>query len=279
MTSKITVEELRTFAEAYVAGEPGRLGIDGWWQTPLLVTAPVDSRFDQLPQIAADDHVLPKDLLPGAQSVIVFYIPFKKELIKENRKGDRPCRNWGLAYVQTNDLIGRLTRALGDLLTERGFKSGLTPATHNFDEVKLMARWSHKHLAHLAGLGRFGVHHMMITPLGCTGRLGSLVSEAELGDHPLIESQEACLRKAGKECGQCIKACPVEALSEDGFERRRCWDRLTENRRTLNYFADLPESTHVCGKCAALMPCSFKNPVADLDAGKSTRETTSPKRY
>ena len=270
MTSNITVEELRKFAEAYVAGEPGRLGTDGWWQTPLLVTAPVDSRFDQLPQIAADDHVLPKDLLPGAQSVIVFYIPFKKELVKENRKGDRPCRNWGLAYVQTNDLIGRLIQALGDLLTERGFKSGLTPATHNFDEVKLMARWSHKHLAHLAGLGRFGVHHMMITPVGCAGRLGSLVSEAGLGDHPLIETQEACLLKAGKECGQCVKACPVEALSEDGFKRRLCWDRLTENRRTLDYLADLPESTHVCGKCAALMPCSFKNSVAVLDAGKST---------
>lgn len=270
MTINITVEELRKFTEAYVAGEPGRLGTDGWWQTPLLVTAPVDSRFDQLPQIAADDHVLPKDLLPGAQSVIVFFIPFKKELIKENRKGDRPCRNWGLAYVQTNDLIGRLTQALGDLLTERGFKSGLTPATHNFDEVKLMARWSHKHLAHLAGLGRFGVHHMMITPVGCTGRLGSLVSEADLGDHPLIETQEACLLKAGQACGQCIKACPVEALSEDNFERRLCWDRLTENRRTLDCLADLPESTHVCGKCAALMPCSFKNPVAVLDAGNST---------
>ncbi|MBW2584724.1 MAG: hypothetical protein JRE36_14365, partial [Deltaproteobacteria bacterium] len=136
MTNAITVDELRKFAEKFVADEPGRLGAGGWWQTPLLATAPVDSRFDQLPQIAADDHLLPKDLLPSAQSVIVFYIPFIKELVKENRKGDRPCRNWGVAYVQTNDLIGRLTQALGDLLTERGFKSGLTPATHNFDEAK-----------------------------------------------------------------------------------------------------------------------------------------------
>jgi len=178
MTSNITVDELRKFAETYVAEEPDRLGADGWWQTPLLVTAPADSRFDQLPHIAADDHVLPEDLLRGVQSVIVFYIPFKKELIKENRKGDLPCRNWCLAYVQTNDLL-----------------------------------------------------------------------------------------KAGKECGQCIKACPVGALSAEGLERRLCWDRLTENRRTLDYLADLPDSTHVCGKCVALMPCSFKNPVVQKDAG------------
>ena len=268
MANPITIEELRKFAETFVAQEPARLEVDGWWQTPLLATAIVDSRFEQLPRIAADDHMLPQDLLPGGRSVIVFYIPFKKELVKENRKGDRPCRNWGLAYVQTNDLIGRLSQALGDLLNERGYKSSLTPATHNFDGIKLMARWSHKHLAHLAGLGRFGVHHMLITPAGCTGRLGSLVSEADLGDHPLIETREACLLKAGQTCGQCIKACPVTALSEDDFERRLCWDRLNENRRTLEYLDDLPESTDVCGKCVALMPCSFKNPVAAHESDK-----------
>jgi epoxyqueuosine reductase QueG len=267
MNHSATVDVLRKFAETFVEQEPGRLGTDGGWQTPLLATAPIDSRFDQLPRIAADDHLHPRDLLSTAKSIIVFYIPFKRELVKENRKGDRPCRDWGLAYVQTNDLIGRLSQALGDWLTEKGFKSGLTPATHNFDEAKLMARWSHKHLAHLVNLGRFGIHHMLITPVGCTGRLGSLVSEVELGEHPLIQTEEACLFKAGKECGQCIKVCPVEALSLEGFERKRCWDRLNENRRDLDYFCDLPESTHVCGKCAALMPCSFKNPVAVLETG------------
>jgi epoxyqueuosine reductase QueG len=110
------------------------------------------------------------------------------------------------------------------------------------------------------------VNHLLITPVGCTGRLGSFVSEAELGDPPLIDTKEACLLKAGKECGKCIKACPVDALSEDDFERRKCWDRLNENRRMLDYFSDLPESTHVCGKCAALVPCSLKNPVAVLES-------------
>ena len=267
MSNKIFVEELREFAAKYVKEEPARLGTDGWWQTPLLSAAPVDARFDQLPRIAADDHLLPRDLLPTAKSVIVFYIPFKKELVKANKKGDRPCREWGVAYVQTNELIGRLSQALGDYLAEQGFKCVLTPATHNFDDVKLMARWSHKHLAHLVNLGRFGVNHLLITPVGCTGRLGSLVSETELGDHPLIDTKEACLLKAGRECDKCIKACPVEALSEDGFDRRSCWDRLNENRRMLVYLPDLPESTHVCGKCAAVVPCSFKNPVAALENG------------
>jgi len=264
MTNSITVADLRKYAERFVEEESDRPGTDGWWQTPLLNAAPIDTRFDQLPQIAADDHLLPRDLLPTAKSVIVFFIPFKKELVTANQKGERPCREWGVAYVQTNDLIGRLSQALGDFLNEHGYKSGLTPATHNFDDVKLMARWSHKHLAHLVNLGRFGVNHLLITPVGCAGRLGSLVCEADLGDHPLIQTEEACLLKAGKECGKCIKACPVVALSENDFDRRSCWERLKENRRTLDYFSDLPESTQVCGKCAALVPCSFINPVANL---------------
>jgi epoxyqueuosine reductase QueG len=262
--NKININGLRKLAEEYVTAEPARMGIEGFWQTPLLVSAPLDDRFDVLPQIAFDEHMHPHDLLPTARSLIVFLLPFKNALVKENKKGDRPCLNWGLAYVQTNDLINRLSHALEAFLAESGFKSGLTPATHNFDEDTLMARWSHKHLAFLANLGRFGTHHMLITPVGCTGRLGSLVTEAELGEHPLIDTDEACLLKAGKKCGECIEACPVNALSESGFERRLCWNRLNENRDLLDYYSDLPESTNVCGKCAAVMPCSFLNPVAKL---------------
>ncbi len=264
MTDKISFEDLHRLAIDRVEKEPERSGKKGWWQPPLMATATVDERFNVLPDIAADDHYYPGDLLISAKSVIVFFIPFKKELVIENRKGDRPCRNWGLAYVETNELIGRISQALGELLESRGFQSGLTPATHNFDEIKLMARWSHKHLAHLTGLGRFGVHHMLITPMGCAGRFGSLVTEADLGNHPLVETEAACLMKAGHECGKCIDACPVDAISETGFDRRRCWDRLLDNQKTLDYFSDLPASTHVCGKCAAVMPCSFENPVVAL---------------
>ncbi len=260
----LTIDDLRKTAETCVAEEPARLESDGWWQPPLLAAAPVDSRFDQLPHIAAADHLRPTDLLPTARSVIVFYIPFKPQLVQENKPGQRPCRNWGLAYVQTNELIGRVSLAIRDLLAAAGFRSGLTPATHNFDPVRLMARWSHKHLAYLVNLGRFGVHHLLITPAGCTGRLGSLVTEAELGEHPLMDTAEACLLKAGMQCGQCIEACPVDALSADDFDRNRCWQRLNENYQVLDCFADLPASTDVCGKCTALMPCSFKNPVDQL---------------
>ena len=173
-----------------------------------MVSAQIDHRFDSLPQIAFHRHMLPNDLLSTARSVMVFFIPFKRGLLKENRAGDRPCRNWGVAYVQTNALINRLGKVLEKFLSQKGYKSGLTPATHNFDEDELMARWSHKHLAHLSNLGRFGMHYMLITPAGCAGRLGSMVTEAQLGDNPLMDTDEACLQKAGQECGKCMGSMP-----------------------------------------------------------------------
>ncbi|MBW1996772.1 MAG: epoxyqueuosine reductase, partial [Deltaproteobacteria bacterium] len=258
MPRNLSINDLRVFAERHVEAEKQARASGVWWRAPLLVTATVDSRFDHLRMVAAQDHLLPKELLSSARSVIVFFVPFSKKLVKENRQGDRPCRNWGVAYVETNELISRLSQGLSDLLAKHGYRSALTPATHNFDEVKLMARWSHKHLGHFAGLGRFGTNRLLITPAGCAGRLGSLVTEAPLGDHPLTEKDQACLLKAGNPCGKCIQACPVSALEESQFMRRTCWDRLVENRKVLDYFRDLPGSTHVCGKCASFLPCSFK---------------------
>jgi epoxyqueuosine reductase QueG len=257
----IGIEALRQELEASVTAELQRSAANPFWESPIMASATVDERFAVLPEIAMDEHLQPEDLLASARSVVVFFIPFQRWLVRGNREGDRPSRNWGLAYVQTNDLIERACRALSDLLDREGYRSESTPATHNFDEEKLMARWSHKHLGHLVGLGRFGTHCMLITPKGCCGRLGSLVTEADLGDHPLISTPEACLLKAGKTCGKCIERCPVDALKEDAFDRRKCWDRLNENYRTLDYFADLPGTTDVCAKCAAMMPCSFANPV------------------
>ena len=133
---RITIADLRIFVEDYVSDETSRTGFIDWWQTPLLASAPIDQRFDILPRIASSDHLHPYDLLQTAKSVVVFFIPFKRDLVKENKNGDRPCRNWGLAYVHTNDHISRLSLAIKGYLSERGFQSALTPATHNFDSYK-----------------------------------------------------------------------------------------------------------------------------------------------
>ncbi len=70
--NRIDINELRILAEEYVASEPARGSMEGFWQTPLLAGVPLGDRFDMLPQIAFDAHMHPHDLLPTARSLIVF---------------------------------------------------------------------------------------------------------------------------------------------------------------------------------------------------------------
>lgn len=261
MRESIQPENIREIIESYVQSYPRAQQVPDYWRKPLAAFARADDRFRILPGIAASDHALPEELLPGTRTVIVFFVPFNKALAKENHDGDRPCRNWGLAYQATNTLINSLCGHLKQVLEDRGYASALVPATHNFDHEKLMARWSHKHLGYIAGLGRFGVNAQFITPSGCAGRLGSLVTAADLGDSPLVEEKELCLYKNGQDCLMCVSRCPVGAVSpENGIDRKKCWNRLKENLAVLEDFNDMAPSTHVCAKCQVLLPCSLKAP-------------------
>jgi epoxyqueuosine reductase QueG len=260
MQETVTPTNLRGVVEDYVAQYPQQSGEPGIWRNPLLVTAQADERFDLLSKITTEDHALPRDLLPSAKSVVVFFVPFVKALAAENHKGEFPCRNWGLAYQSTNRLINSACGHLRNHLESRGYAVELTPATHNFDPVKLVSRWSHKHLGYLSGLGRFGINAQLITPAGCAGRLGSLVTDAELGDSPLVLEKELCLHKNGRKCLLCVKRCPVGAVSEAGVDRKLCFERLKSNLAHTKELAGLGKSTHVCAKCQVIVPCSLKSP-------------------
>ena len=226
-----------------------------------MACAPADERFRRLKDITVPDHALPEDLLPGAKTVVVWFIPFKPHLQKDNTGGKRPALSWGRAYLSTNDMINRIGSAMQDRIEKRGGQAALTPATHNFDKARMVSLWSHKHLGHLAGLGRYGTNCQLITPEGCSGRMGSLVTDLELGDHPLVAADELCLRKAGKKCGKCIEACPVGVLSEEGLDRPGCYVRLRENYDLLMAPDGLPDTTSVCAKCQVGMPCSVSSPL------------------
>ena len=260
MNKTVTADNLRILIENYVSSYPERTGDLNMWRKPLLATAKADNRFDILPQIAADNHALPQDLLSSAKSVVVFFVPFIKELALENHKGEIPCRNWGLTYESTNRLINSMCGHIQHHLEDKGYKVESTPATHNFDHVTLSARWSHKHLGYLTGLGRFGVNAQFITSSGCAGRLGSLVTDAALGDSPLVSEAELCLHKNGHKCLVCVNRCPVGAVSESGIDRKLCWTRLKSNIATSEELAGLESSTNVCGKCQVFVPCSMKAP-------------------
>lgn len=257
----MTFDDLHTWLIDYVAAYPREYNELAVWREPVMACAPADDRFQRLKKITVPDHALPQDLLPAAATVVVWFVPFKRHLQRDNTRGKRPALSWGRAYVSTNAMIERTGRAMQALIEHAGGEAALTPSTHNFDKQRLVSRWSHKHLGHLIGLGRYGTHCQFITPVGCSGRMGSLVTGVDLGDHPLVNADELCLLKAGKPCGLCIKACPVDALSEKGMDRAACYARLQANYRLLMEPDGLPDTTEVCAKCQVGMPCSLTSPL------------------
>ena len=235
------------------------------WKKPLAGFADAgDPLFAELKTAVRPSHGLPSDLLPGARTVIAYFLPFDPAIPRSNHRGDFSSEVWAVAYIETNRLIAGINDQITGLLEEKGFRGTRLPATHNFDEAQLMSDWSHKHVAYIAGIGSFGHHHMLITDKGCCGRLGSVVTDAVISPTPRT-GRERCLFKYDGTCRKCEKRCPAKALGEDPFRRHACYDRLLENAR-LHERHGLAD---VCGKCAAIVPCSFTDPVGSVSRKKT----------
>lgn len=230
---------------------------DTGWLEPLVAFARADDPlFKKLKDLVDKDHALPHDLLPGARSVIAYFIPFNHRVAESNIPGRYCSPAWATAYVETNRLIGLINRRLEEALVEKGCRAGFAPATHNFDPLTLRSSWSHRSAAFITGLGTFGLNRMLITTKGCCGRIGTLVTDLKLPPTPRPET-ENCLYKAGGGCTDCLDRCVNKALTIDGLDKQSCYKMLLTNG---NYLADSDNTADVCGKCLVDIPCSFKIP-------------------
>ena len=231
------------------------------YREPLIGLARADDTlFGDLRQTVSPIHLRPDDLVPNARTVVSFFLPFAPWVVEANaRERETVAREWAVAYVETNALIGRISTELAGSLGERGINVGTVPATHNFDEETLHSGWSHKSVAVIAGLGSFGLHQMGITDSGCAGRFGSLDLDAEI---PVEAPQpkQRCLAFYDGSCMECVARCPASALDAgQPLDKHRCHDHL---HRVARVYQDLG-LVDVCGKCA-IGPCSFEPAVTRI---------------
>jgi len=221
------------------------------YRKPLIGFASAhDPLFEQMKDIIGPHHLHPTELLAEAQTVIAFFLPFAETVVAANRKDPQIAREWAVAYIETNKLIETIGTELKKELAAHGIITVTQQATHNFNEQDLTAGWSHKSVAYVAGLGTFGLNHLLITAAGCAGRFGSTVISAKIppSPRPTIEN---CHYLRDSKCQFCVSNCPTGALTIQGLDKKRCYAQLLDVDKQ---FPDLG-LCDICGKCA-VGPCA-----------------------
>ena len=251
-------ETISRLIREYTAIYPMQARTETCWGEPLVAfAASTDSLFASLKQRVSPSHAMPNDLLPGARTVVAYFIPFENTVIASNIPAKNCSREWAVAYIETNRLISDLNGYIHDQLVHLGYKSAAPPATHNFDQQKLISDWSHRHVGYIAGLGTFGLNNMLITAKGCCGRLGSLVTNLVV--EPTRRTvEERCLFKKYGLCRKCLERCLMNALTDKSFNRHCCYAMCLDNAKQFSAFG----LADVCGKCLVNVPCSRLSPAS-----------------
>lgn len=243
--------------ETLVASYQRRSDVITKWRKPLIGFASSnDPLFKKLKDVVSQNHLLPTQLLPGVRTVVAYFLPFDAAVGRSNIAGEIASLEWGRGYIESNELIKEISLHLKQIIGQDDNTVAVTPATYNFDQKSLISDWSHRHIAFIAGLGRFGVNNMLITESGCCGRYGSLLTTQNLEPDSRPET-EFCLYRHKLSCLRCVERCPSMALSTNSFDRKICYTTCLKNEEILKSIG----RADVCGKCLVGVPCTFINPV------------------
>jgi len=156
-------------------------------------------------------------MLPDARTVVVVACRLSAAAIDSS--------NMRMAQYETHCAYQKLDQIINNLvvfLEDEGYRAVAVPPYLPIEMSKetkgLIGDLSHRHAAVEAGLGEIGLNRLLITQrFGPRVRLASVLTNA-----PLKPDQKFAERICDN-CGACVKACPVEAITMDGFvDVRRC---------------------------------------------------------
>jgi hypothetical protein len=264
-------ENLVAFARKFVEEDPRNALPEGEhlriWEPPLLgVAAADDPLFAQLktPGVVGPPHRSPREWLPGAQSVISWFLPYHEAVRKSYpKKSALPSLAWVSGRRNGEVFNNALRRALIRFLEKHGGQ-GIAPSNEaQYQAVGMIPAWSERHAAFIAGLGSFGIHGALITALGCAGRIGSVITDVKLPPtpRPYREIYEYCPYPSQGKCGVCIPRCPAQAIGvqfgTNWRDNARC---VIQGRDVVgDFFRDW--GYHSCGHCLTWLPCANRIPI------------------
>lgn len=191
----------------------------------------------------------PEDFLPSAESVISIAVRIGKSPILNLPKSRGEYRT---IYDAANAKLNNLSVEVASFLEEQDYEALPIPASTPYDEEKLTGDISHKHAAVAAGLGRFGVNNLVLTPeYGPYVRFATVLTNAPLKpDRPL--NADLCL---GEKCMRCIRACPAGALQKPKHNPAEGW-RI--NKKKCHTYVHTVLDGEICGLCIKACPAGSR---------------------
>ena len=278
-----TERELRARIEneikRFVREDPGnrfeRLDNSPMFLEPLVgFAAGDDPIFKELKKIIGQFHLTPLEVMadiarsrgipvPAEDSigVVCYVLPISSPTKKENAgMKDGPSERWANVRLFGESFNRSVQRNMISLLQDKGFVAG-SPDTqkglyqlHTDEKVGFTSNWSLRHIAFAAGLGSFGLCDGLITKEGKAHRIGSFVVDRRFRSPKRTgDLHENCLFFHGKACRECMKRCPVGAISEKGHDKSKCKEFVfgQQSKVLEKYGIDI----YACGLCQTGVPC------------------------
>ena len=246
------IDRIAAVVDAFVAESPfnrmADLGGLRLFDAPLLgVASAIDPLFAELaaPEAVGPHHKTPEAWLPGARSVVSWFLPFTAAVRAANRDGDLPAREWLYGRIEGQAFIQALSAHLVEALAGVGIGAVAPAIDPRFAVIERRSNWSERHVAFIAGVGTFGLSRSIITARGSAGRLGSVVLDAAL---PATPRAYSALEEHCSHCGECIPRCPPGAISAAGKEHGPCSAWLDDMKVRF-----VPR--YGCGKCQTGVSC------------------------
>ncbi len=203
-------------------------------------------------------HLMPKDLVPEARSVISIFLPYSDRVLESNRADPlQPSMEWMFTRVDGQNHLLATGLAVAEALREEGWNAvvpqtddryvlKMRPSASQNGAPTLTSNWSERHVAYVSGLGTFGLSTCLITRAGSAGRLISVVTDWPC--EPDVKDYRGYLDYCSK-CGACLKRCPAAAIRGD------CSKDIAKCSEYVRKVSAPHSPRYGCGKCQSAIPC------------------------
>ncbi len=280
---KIWIESLITdFVNTSPVNHLGLMETEPAFDRPMVgFSSAADPIYSQYKAHIGDFYLMPAEIFekafpqnsavqPEAVTVISWILPSTTATRAEQSTQTKyPAERWGRTRLFGEQFNEALRQYVVEQLKSVGVSSVaplLSPFWSRYDQgfFAPCSNWSERHAAYAAGLGTFGLCDGLITTVGKAVRIGSVVAHLHIDPtpRPYHDHHAYCLYYSHGTCGKCIARCPVNAITKEGHDKKRCM-QYTEFTMNTYLKKTYGIDSYACGLCQCNVPCMDHIPAPD----------------